>query len=414
MLEQRMSVDFGGEAPSRPARRGRLRRTGSVLKAAWNEPDQFDWITIFLRERGQLNTARLIMATVAGTAIMVPLTMLLGERRPTVALLTGQLAGVALTTVMAVYWSRRWPTRRQSQAAVLTGLMCIALWSQAQASAAMAAQVCVAAAITGGYIAFLHNNKMLAFNFAVALTIDSLTTLRLLRETDFSNAVGSFWLVLFVNLSVPIAIRGASRAIWIYATRSSEDPLTGLLNRRAFTEKLLSHLFDRPATDTHLHVLLVDLDDFKRINDTYGHAIGDRLLTAVAEVLRQFINGSGTICRAGGEEFLVAYTRAATDPEPVATQLCTAIGALSPTITASIGVTSAPLRSAVEPVTPDFIEQLVDVADRAMYAAKRDGGNRVRLEPSHPAKTGWSDFRTSAQDLDEQHTNRLPMRRPST
>jgi diguanylate cyclase len=413
-----MSADFDGGTPSQPARRGRLRRTGSFLKAAWSEPDQFDWITTFLRERGQLGTARLILATVAATASMVPLTMLLGQRRPTVMLLTGQLAGIALTTVMAVFWWRRWPTRRQSQAAVLTGLMCIALWSQAQASAAMAAEVCVAAATTGGYIAFLHSNKMLAFNFAVVLAIDSLTTLRLARETNFADAVGSFWLVLFVNLSVPIAIRGASRAIWLYATRSSEDPLTGLLNRRAFTEKLLSRLGERAATDTHLHVLLVDLDDFKRVNDTYGHATGDRLLTAVADVLRRSVNGSGAICRAGGEEFLVAYTRAANDPAPLATQLCTAIGALSPTITASIGVTSAALRGAPEPVTPHFIEQLVDTADRAMYAAKRDGGNRARLEPSHPAQEGWSDFLTSAEDLDERHSERLRqlprMRRPST
>jgi diguanylate cyclase (GGDEF)-like protein len=398
-----MSVDAGGGAPSQAARCGRVRRAGALLKAAWNEPDQFDWITTFLRERGQLGTARLILATVAASASMVPLTMLLGQRRPTVVLLTGQVAGIALTTVMAVYWWQRWPTRRQSQAAVMTGLMLIALWSQAQASAAMAAQVCMAAAISGGYIAFLHNNKMLAVNFAVALAIDILTTLRLLRETDFADAVGSFWLVLFVNLSVPIAIRGASRAIWLYATRSSQDPLTGLLNRRAFTEKLLSRVIDRPAGDTHLHLFLVDLDDFKRINDTYGHATGDRLLTAVADVLRQSVNGSGTICRAGGEEFLVAYTRAATDPAPLATRLCTAIGALSPTITASIGVTSAPLHAAAQPVTTHFIEQLVDVADRAMYAAKRDGGNRARLEPSHSAQ---SEFLTSTQDLRTQNPER--------
>ncbi len=406
-----MSVEFGGGAPSQAVRFGRLRRTGSLLKAAWNEPDQFDWITTFLRERGQLGTARLILATVAATASMVPLTMLLSQRRPTVMVLTGQVAGIALTTVMAVYWWRRWPTRRQSQAAVMTGLICIALWSQSQTSAAMAAEVCMAAAITGGYIAFLHNNKMLAVNFAVALAIDSLTTLRLAHEADIANAVGSFWLVLFVNLSVPITIRGASRAIWLYATRSSEDPLTGLLNRRAFTEKLLSRLIERPATDTHLHVLLVDLDDFKRINDTYGHATGDRLLTAVADVLRQSIDGSGTICRAGGEEFLVAYTRAATDPAPLATQLCTAIGALSPTVTASIGITSTPLHGVAEPVTPHFIERLVDVADRAMYAAKRDGGNRARLEPSHPTE---SDFLTGTVDLHKRQAERLrqPQWRP--
>ncbi len=379
-----MAVDTPRGLPAGSTRPERLSRVGSILKAAWSEPDQFDWITTFLRERGLLGSARMILATVAATAGTVPVAMVLGERRPSAALLVAQGAGFVLTIVMAFYWWRRWPTRRQSQAAVLLGLLCVALWSVSQRIPAMGAEVCAAAAITGGYIAFLHSSKMLVFNFAVALTIDSLATLRLVRETDLGNAVGSFWLILFVNLSVPIAIRGATRAIWLYATRSTTDPLTGLLNRRAFTDKLLTQLSDRPATDTHLIVLLVDLDGFKRVNDTYGHATGDRLLAAVADVLRCQITDSATVCRAGGEEFLVAYTRADADPAPLADQLCAAIAGLSPSVTASIGVTSATLQSAPRPVTAGFVDELVDVADRAMYAAKRAGGNHAHHDLPAP------------------------------
>jgi diguanylate cyclase len=377
-----MTVDAHSEFPAESVRPSRLRAAAAVVQAVFSEPDQFDWITSFLRERGLLGSARQILATVAATAGTVPLTMLLSEHQPATGLLVAQWGGFVLTIVMASYWSRRWPTRRQSQAAVLTGLMCIVLWSQAQSIAAMAAQTCMAASITGGYIAFLHSNRMLAFNFVMALTIDIVTTVRLERETDLANAVGSFWLIMFVNVSVPIAIRGATRAIWLYATRSAEDPLTGLLNRRAFTARLLVMVGDRPATETHLIVLLVDLDNFKRINDTYGHAAGDRLLTAVANVLREHLTSSATVCRAGGEEFLLAYTRAVADPVPLGIQLCSAIAALSPTITASIGTTSAPLHSAPRPITASFIDQLVDVADRAMDAAKRDGGNHARHEPT--------------------------------
>jgi diguanylate cyclase (GGDEF)-like protein len=240
----------------------------------------------------------------------------------------------------------------------------------------------MATSITGGYIAFLHSNRLLALNFALALAIDTLTTLRLKNQTDLATTVGSFWLTLFINLSVPLAIHGASRAIWVYAARSTTDPLTGLLNRRAFTDALIARLHDKPGNHSHLIVLLIDLDNFKRINDTYGHAAGDRLLTAVADVLRQHATDSATVCRAGGEEFLVAYLHSAADPEPFATHLCDAIAALAPDITASIGVTSTTLHSAPQPPTAGYIDDLIDVADEAMYAAKRGGGNHARHQPS--------------------------------
>ena len=320
----------------------------------------------------------------AATAGMVPFTELVAQHRPTVGLVIAQLLGMVLTSVMALYWWRRWPTRRQSRTAVSLGAMCIALWSQAQPSAELSAQVCMATAVTGGYIAFLHSNRLLVLNFALALGINTLTTLRLTDQVDLATAIGSFWLTLFINVSVPIAIHGASRAIWVYAARSTTDPLTGLLNRRAFTDTLLARLHNEPGNHTHLIVLLIDLDDFKRINDTYGHAAGDRLLTAVADVLRRHVTDSATVCRSGGEEFLVAYLDSAADPTTFAAQLCAAVAALTPDITASIGVTSTALHGAPRPPAAGYIDDLIDIADEAMYAAKRHGGNHARHQPAPP------------------------------
>ena len=242
----------------------------------------------------------------------------------------------------------------------------------------------MATAVTGGYIAFLHSNRLLALNFVLALATDTLTTLRLTDQVDLATAIGSFWLTLFINVSVPMAIHGASRAIWVYAARSTTDPLTGLLNRRAFTDALLARLHDEPGNHTRLIVLLIDLDDFKRINDTHGHAAGDRLLTAVADVLRRHVSEGATICRSGGEEFVVAYLDSGADPTPFAAELCAAVAALAPGVTASIGVTSAALHSSPRPPAPGYIDDLIDIADEAMYAAKRHGGNHARHQPAPP------------------------------
>lgn len=349
-----------------------LRRAVAWVLSAWHQPDQYEWITGFLRERGVLHSAQLILATVAASAALVPLALLLEESRPGAGLIIAPCAGGALTLLMAAIWLRRWPSRRESQTAAVLGLACIAAWSQAQPNAALATNVCMAAAITGGYFAFLHSGKLLIVNLVVAITIDALTAVRLYRDTDLATAVSSFWLVWFVNLSVPIAVRGMALAIRLYATRSSQDPLTGLLNRRAFLNAVTALLADADLTKTPVIMAMVDLDNFKTLNDTHGHAVGDRTLRSVADILRNHTTPGAAICRAGGEEFLIAVAGAATDPATLAARLCSAIAELSPAVTASIGTATA---ATPRPATAAFIDEIIAAADKAMYAAKRLGGN---------------------------------------
>lgn len=349
----------------------------SQLKAWLSQPDQYEWITTFLHQRGMLRAARIIMVIVAGSSALVPLSVLPGRGQASaVEMITG---GITATLIvgLTVLWLTRWPTRRQSQAAVLIGTVCVSAWSLAQPTGALAALACTALAVTGGYIAFFHSPKLLLFNGVLAVAVTTAAMLRLVHEANMVTAASVFWIDTFLNLSVPLGIWGMSRAMGTYALRSEEDALTGLLNRRAFTDAVSNRLANPPPAHTQLAVVMLDLDNFKRINDTHGHLAGDRALRSVAELLREHTPADAVICRAGGEEFLVALTAVTSDVRRLTAQFCTALAGLKPKVTASIGTASAELHLMTGPVVSCAVDELIMIADSAMYAAKRRGGNQV-------------------------------------
>jgi diguanylate cyclase (GGDEF)-like protein len=158
--------------------------------------------------------------------------------------------------------------------------------------------------------------------------------------------------------------------------QSRQDMLTALPNRRAFFAEA-EFLLQDPES---LNVILLDLDRFKTINDTYGHDVGDAVLQQVAEVLRRELAGTGFAARLGGEEFgvlcrgqdleatraLAERIRAALDAEPIRHEGGTL------TATASIGVSSVM-------ADESRIEPAMKRADAAMYRAKHCGRNRVEV-----------------------------------
>ena len=161
---------------------------------------------------------------------------------------------------------------------------------------------------------------------------------------------------------------------------ASLDPLTGLKNRRRFEEDLrLAMARARRERNTGA-VLMLDLDDFKRVNDSYGHPAGDRTIEEIADVLRQRTRESDTLARLGGDEFAIVLPRSSpSEARMVAESIATAIRGHQPAhgdiepITASVGVAmfgSNPRTS---------IESVVSEADTAMYAAKDGGRDGVRV-----------------------------------
>lgn len=164
------------------------------------------------------------------------------------------------------------------------------------------------------------------------------------------------------------------------AELATTDELTGLANRRAGMARLGERWADADRHGRPLAVALVDLDHFKRLNDVYGHAIGDRVLAEVAAVLRESCRGTDTVCRYGGEEFLcVLPDTDSAGARELASRCREAIslhrvreGPLSLAVTASIGVA---VRSAGQATKLELVRS----ADDALYSAKEAGRNTIRL-----------------------------------
>ncbi|MGH2401214.1 MAG: diguanylate cyclase domain-containing protein, partial [Candidatus Limnocylindria bacterium] len=161
------------------------------------------------------------------------------------------------------------------------------------------------------------------------------------------------------------------------------DPLTGLPNRVLFVDRL-SHALVRRQRATGLAVLFVDLDDFKAINDTLGHAAGDDLLRLVAERLASVLRAEDTACRLGGDEFAFLLEDAdRARAEQVARRILEALaepfqlGDRAVTLTASIGV--ATRESLVEGDAIQTADELLRDADTAMYVAKAGGKELVEV-----------------------------------
>lgn len=157
---------------------------------------------------------------------------------------------------------------------------------------------------------------------------------------------------------------------------SITDPLTGLLNRRGF-DVVFSKAFDQRDKNPFALVHM-DLDRFKEINDTFGHAAGDRVLAEVAGVLASEVRSGDRVCRMGGDEFLILIP--ADRPAAVAQIICERmirkIGAMevcpgSEKVSASMGIAVSDSKRILQP------PQLFEMADAALYRAKASGRGRV-------------------------------------
>jgi diguanylate cyclase (GGDEF)-like protein len=168
------------------------------------------------------------------------------------------------------------------------------------------------------------------------------------------------------------------RNLGLAEARAATDALTGLPNRRAVQDTLKRMLAQSARTISPMAVVLIDLDNFKRINDTFGHEEGDAVLAAVGDTLSNTVRTSDFVGRNGGEEFIALLPDTnAQDALRVAEKLRVAIESIrlarvEHAITASFGV-------AVHPDMAGESDTLMRLADRALYAAKAAGRNRVEL-----------------------------------
>jgi diguanylate cyclase (GGDEF)-like protein len=170
--------------------------------------------------------------------------------------------------------------------------------------------------------------------------------------------------------------------------RALRDPLTGAYNRAFLAEYLPKQLAQASRSGAGMGVLVVDLDHFKRLNDTYGHAVGDRALIAAVDAIQREVRSADAVVRHGGEELVVVLADTHLDgAREAAERIRAAIAAIDlPTdqgraeVRCSIGVSAYPDHGRDEAA-------LLAAADRALYQAKETGRNRVVTAESRVAAT---------------------------
>ena len=165
------------------------------------------------------------------------------------------------------------------------------------------------------------------------------------------------------------------------AIQAQRDALTSLYNR-AYLDQLLGAQFDMSRSlGQPLTLIFIDIDDLKKINDTYGHSGGDSVLVSVARVLQSATRESDTVVRYGGDEFVVLLTNTGEDngakiaerirSKTAATHHILSEGTQIP-VTVSVGWATLSAESAILSAN-----ELLEVADRSLYLAKAGGRNRV-------------------------------------
>lgn len=198
-------------------------------------------------------------------------------------------------------------------------------------------------------------------------------------------------LIAVVGVSLA-ALLGALVLVWSRNERmqelqrqASQDPLTGLKNRRRFSEDLRTELARSRRDGSEGAVLMLDLDNFKQVNDTLGHPEGDRVIAEIAGVLRARMRATDVVARLGGDEFgLVLPHCDGGEAEAVANEIAAAIrdhvssDEALPPITASVGV------AMFGPDPRATMETLMAEADAAMYEAKREERGGVRVAGTRP------------------------------
>jgi diguanylate cyclase (GGDEF)-like protein len=167
----------------------------------------------------------------------------------------------------------------------------------------------------------------------------------------------------------------------VFREQSNRDLLTGLLTRRAFTESVLARIAEAQRSRRHLSLCLLDVDSFKLVNDTFGHGVGDKVLSAFGNLLGTRFRLQDLRGRWGGEEFIVAfYGEWAESAREILSRVTSEFAKVvfdggqgrTFNVTISGGI-------ATYPIDGRTLDELVGVADNRLYAAKQAGRNRIKI-----------------------------------
>jgi diguanylate cyclase (GGDEF)-like protein len=363
---------------------------GGLVRDWWREPVDYAAQVQYFAKRSLSAAIQVMIGVGNGLVAVIWLAILL----PSVGSSVTSRVVVALFAVLTLFWAvvwccRPWPSRRWSIGFIVSadiGIAVVALQNTNWLTGLFAFN---AFALISVYVMFFDGPKVLALH-AVWMLV---ATTAFAVQVGIGAHLGAMAFAAKILAAVAGAVAtplGIQFGIWTLrndANESVTDPLTGLLNRRG----LHLHIGDlvragHSEDTTHVVVMVVDLDRFKGINDTFGHAVGDEVLIRSARRIKSAVRGSALVARVGGEEFVIVDLIETGHTERITERVRSTVAAPAEhaPITASVGVTSVSLANFAAPeVDPAaLLDTIIGHADHAMFDAKRHGGNSTIHIPS--------------------------------
>ncbi|MEN4446734.1 GGDEF domain-containing protein [Mycobacterium sp. SM3041] len=372
----------------------RLRELLAVARLArvwWSEPVDYDAQIGYFAQRGLLGGIQLLVGGCAALLAAISIVIQFSPAGPSTDLSRGVSSVFAVSALVwaLLWWFGPWPSRATSIAFIVyadIGISVVALLDSNRLAGFFGLNALLLISV---YTKFFEGPKVLALHTAWVLMVTAVFAADIAwgPDQDPYLALAKTLAAIASFVVLPAVVQFG---IWVLrndAHDSVTDQLTGLLNRRGLNLRIESFLADRAhrsIAGACVTVLVIDLDRFKNINDTYGHAVGDAVLMRSAERIRSVVRSSALVARVGGEEFVVVDVTSPQQVLGISERVRAAIAApadLAP-VTASIGVASVAL--------PDFsrgdedaqsvLDATIECADHAMFSAKRGGGDAaVRL-----------------------------------
>ncbi len=220
-------------------------------------------------------------------------------------------------------------------------------------------------------------SSVLAVPIIINQDISGCIALERFEEKEYS-AINIFYLEMIAQ-TLNVLLRWQSEYHTMYLN-TTYDTLTGLLNYRAFISRLDVEMNRALRTEQSLVIIIIDVDKFKRINDTFGHPIGNIALKKIADLISSSVRNIDVVARYGGEEFIIAVSNSnKKSTEQIAERIVRNVANnififnnQRIKITVSVGMAEFPDDS-------DQVQKLIDSADQAMYNAKKHGGNTFSI-----------------------------------
>lgn len=362
-----------------------FRAFGRLIARWWREPVDYGAQVQYYTKRSLADAIRAMIVVGLGLFALIAIGLAFLSRdadMPTAAIM---VVFAALTAYWSIAWWRNpWPSRRRSATFVVSVDSTIVLLLVMSTGWETGIYGLSSFALLAIYLMFFDGAKALAAHtvWMVVCTVDLVVDQLVVAHADTQlTAI----LVLLATLPVLVSPLGIQLSIWALrgdADASVHDPLTGLLNRRGLQLHFANLMSEEPSVGTYVTVMLIDLDRFKDLNDSYGHATGDRVLIHCARAIKSVVRGGAVVARVGGEEFVVVDMVDAVEGDRTSAQILEAIAQPGdhPPVSASVGVTSIP-RMCCSTSAGDsavFLGNLIARADQAMFDAKRNGGNAIQ------------------------------------